>query len=338
MKSVYPIKTIALLSVCCLLIVQLSSGQVQNKNANASLKLIAFILLPDVSGRIDHLAYNSKKQLIYVAALGNNTVEVVDLKSKKVIHSIKGLDEPQGIRYIPETNVVFIANGGNGECTVFDAETYKPVAKVKLGGDADNVRYNPATNQIFVGYSAGAIAILDGKTYKQLADIKLAGHPESFQLEGDSKIYVNVPDAHLLEVIDLKKNTIAEKWKIEEATANFPMALDAVNHRLFIGCRHPAKLLVISTETGKKVASMDTNGDTDDIFYDTVTKQILMSCGDGTVDVFTQISPDKYEAVSKIETRSGARTALFVPELNQIIVAAPARSGKEAQLMVYEKK
>jgi YVTN family beta-propeller protein len=314
-----------------------SSSPGKNNSLKPPLKLIASVPLPGVSGRIDHLAYNSRKQQVYVAALGNNTVEVVDLKSNKVIQTIKGLNEPQGIRYISETNVIFVANGGNGECAVFDAETYKPVATVKLGGDADNVRYNPATSQIFVGYGEGAIAILDGKTYKQLADIKLAGHPESFQLENDSKIYVNVPDAHLLEVIDLKKNTIAEKWKIEAATANFPMALDVVNHRLFIGCRHPAKLLVINTETGKTVASLDTNGDTDDIFFDTATRQIFMSCGDGSVDTFGQISPDKYEAVSKIETRSGARTALFIPELNQVIVAAPARSGKEAQLMVYEK-
>jgi hypothetical protein len=83
---------------------------------------------------------------------------------------------------------------------------------------------------------------------------------------------------------------------------------------------------------------LDTDGDTDDIFYDTVTRQIYMSCGDGYVDVFRQSDPDKYEIVSKIETRSGARTSFFVPELNQLIVAAPARSGTEAQLMFYEKK
>ena len=320
-----------------MLFLQCSSGQVKNNNADALLKLIGTIPLPGVNGRIDHMAYNSKQQIIYVAALGNNTLEVVDLKNKKVIHSIKGLSEPQGIRFIPESNVIFVANGENGVCNVFNADTYQQITSIKLDGDADNVRYDPVAKRIYVGYGSGGIAIIDAVTFKQLADIKLSGHPESFQLD-NKKIFVNVPDAHLLEIIDVDKKSIEAKWKVEEATSNFPMALDATNHRLFIGCRHSAKLLVLNNETGNTITSLETSGDTDDVFYDPVTKQIYMSCGGGYVDIFKQIDPDKYETVSKIETRSGARTSLFVPELNQLIVAAPARSGNEAQLMIYEKK
>jgi YVTN family beta-propeller protein len=304
------------------------------------LKLFATIQLPNVSGRIDHLAFVPKNKTVFVAALGNNTVEVVDLKSNKVIHSIKGLHEPQGIKYIPESNTVFVANGENGECYVYNADTYRLITSVKMpGGDADNVRYDLSTGKIFVGYGDGGIAVIDAKTFRQLADVKLTGHPESFQLSADSKkIYVNVPDALTLATIDLEKYEVTDRWKIEIAKANFPMALDEMNHRLFLGCRNPAKLLVINSGSGNIIAQLDIDSDTDDVFYDSSSKQIYISCGGGYVDVIKQNGPDKYEVTSRIESRSGARTSLFVPELNQLLVAAPARSGSEAQLMVYEKK
>jgi YVTN family beta-propeller protein len=327
-----------LVSIICFWLC-LNECQGQTSSQNDSLKLTATIPLPGVSGRIDHLTFDIRNKTIFVAALGNNTVEVVDLKSKKVIHSIKGLHEPQGIKYIPESNTVFVANGENGVCDIFNADSYQLITSIKMSGDADNVRYDSATGKIFVGYGDGGIAIIDAKTFKQLADIKLPGHPESFQLDVDSKrIFVNVPDARILATIDLDKKTISDKWKIEIAAANFPMALDSKNHRLFIGCRNPPKVPVINSETGKTIAQIDIDSDTDDVFYDSSSNQIYVSCGGGYIDVFKQIGPDKYAAVSRIESRSGARTSLFVPELNQLIVAAPARSGSDAQLMIYEKK
>jgi YVTN family beta-propeller protein len=333
-------KTLILnLFIICFVPIQCSSGQTNNSATDPSLVLTTSIPLPNVSGRIDHLAYKSKLQVIYVAALGNNTIEVIDLKNKKVIHTIKGLSEPQGIRYIPENNIIFVANGENGECDVFNADSYQLITSIKLEGDADNVRYDAAARRIYVGYGDGGIAIIDAKSFKQLADIKLPAHPESFQLDHDAnKIYVNVPDAQMLVPIDLITNTIADKWKIETARANFPMALDVDNHRLFIGCRNPAKLLVINSENGNTIATIDIDSDTDDIFYDSSSKQIFVSCGGGYIDVFKQSEPDKYEAISRIESRSGARTSLFVPELNQLIVAAPSRSGNVAQLMIYQIK
>jgi outer membrane protein assembly factor BamB len=207
------------------------------------------------------------------------------------------------------------------------------------GGDADNVRYELTTGKIFVGYGDGGIAAIDAKTFKQLTDIRLPGHPESFQLSNESKeIFVNVPDAQILATIDLDKMAITDKWKIETAKANFPMALDANNHMLFVGCRNPAKLLVINSKSGNVITQIDIDSDTDDVFYDNASKQIYVSCGGGYIDVIKQNGPDKYEVTSRIESRSGARTSLFVPELNQLLVAAPAHSGNVAQLMIFEKK
>jgi YVTN family beta-propeller protein len=328
--------SLSALLLCNIFFIQCSTAQVKT-NDNASLRLVVSIPLPNVSGRIDHLAYDSKHQFVYVAALGNNTVEVVDVKNKKVVHTIKGLEEPQGIRYIPERNAIFIANGGDGACTAFDADSYQQIFSIKLDGDADNVRYDSATHRIFVGYGSGCITILDATTFKQLADIKLPVHPESFQLD-KKRIFVNVPNIQSVEIIDLEKKSIENTWKMQDATLNFPMSLDTTNHRIFIGFRHPAKLFVFDTENGKTVASLDTDTDTDDVFYDSSTKMVYMSCGGGFVNIIRQVSPDKYEFVSKIETISGARTSLFVPELHQLFVAAPTRSGNAAQLIVFESK
>jgi YVTN family beta-propeller protein len=317
----------------------LNNSLAQTPVSIQGIEFVASIQLPNVTGRIDHSAYDNKNRTVFVAALGNNTVEVVDLKSQKVIHTIKGLHEPQGIKYIPENNIIFVANGGNGECDVFNADSYQLITSIKLEGDADNVRYDSSSERIFVGYGDGAIAIIDAKTYKQLSEIKLPGHPESFQLDNDAKrIFVNVPDALMVATLDLEKKSITDKWKMDNATANFPMALDSKNHRLFIGCRNPAKLLVINSETGKTINQIDISSDTDDVFYDGSSEQIYISCGGGYIDIVSQIDQDNYKSIARIESRSGARTSLYVPELNQLIVAAPAHSGNDAQLMIYKKK
>lgn len=295
--------------------------------------------MPSVHGRIDHLTLDGKKKRIFVAALGNNTVEVVDLNTSKVIHTIKGLSEPQGIVYIPESNTIFVSNGGNGECIAFDANTYQKMATVKLVGDADNVRYDSIDKRIYVGYGDGGIAIIDANTYKLIADVKLSGHPESFQIDKAAKrIYVNVPDERQIEVIDIEKQLVVNRLKMTVASSNFPMCLDESNNRLFIGCRHQPKLLIIDTQTGKTISSYDIDRDIDDVFFDSQKKQIYLSCGEGYIDVFTQKDPNTYISVEKVSSSSGARTSLFVPELNQLIVASPSGFNGDAVLLVYKIK
>lgn len=314
----------------------ITSCQAQMPSNNGTLKLITSIALPGVKGRIDHLAYDSTHQIVFVAALGNNTVEVVDLKKRAVVHSITNLHEPQGILFIPESNKIFIANGSGGECDAFDANTFQKTISVKLPGDADNIRYEADTKKIYVGYGDGGIAVIDAITFKLMHQIRLDAHPESFQIDKSSeRIYANVPDEKQIEIVDLRNNVVLDKWKISEAASNFPMALDGVNHRLFIGCRHPAKLLVIDTQTGKSISALTIDGDADDIFYNPGRKEIYISCGSGYVDVFKQTDADTYIPGGKVPTRPGARTSMFMPGVNQLVVAAPSHVEKEATLYVY---
>lgn len=322
-----------------LVVFGLEGCNAQPSKQGQALTLITSVPLPDVSGRIDHLAYDSSTGRIFVAALGNNSVEVVDLRTSKVVHSIGGLNEPQGLAFIPDQNVLFVANGGNGAVDVFNAATYQKLSSIQLPGDADNVRYDALNKKVYVGYGGGGIGVIDAVTFKLITDIKLQGHPESFQLDIPvRRLYVNVPGQQQIAVIDLDKQLVINRWKITEAKANFPMALDAVNHRLFIGCRHPAKLLVIDSNSGKLMDEIDTDADADDIFYNPTNKNIYMSCGGGYIDVFVPKDNNTYTLLEKIATHSGARTALFIFPNNSLVIASPKGFSHSSEVIVYKSK
>lgn len=324
-------------TVITLVVFCLESCHAQPSKQSQALALVTSIALPGVSGRIDHLAFDSSTQRLFIAALGNNSIEVVDLKTSKVIHSITGLSEPQGLAFIPEKNTLFVANGSNGSFDIFNTATYQKLSSIQLAGDADNVRYDPINKKVYVGYGEGGIAIIDATTLKLEADINILGHPESFQLDIPARrIYVNVPDKQQVEVIDLDKQKVVDRWKLTEARANFPMALDAANHRLFIGCRHPAKLLVLDTQTGKLVTNVEIDGDTDDIFYNQTDSSIYVSCGGGYLDIIKQQGGNQYTQTEKLTSRSGARTSLFIPQITMLVIASPKDFSNVATLLVYK--
>jgi DNA-binding beta-propeller fold protein YncE len=307
------------------------------QDATAPLTLDKTIPLEKVEGRIDHLAADVAGQRLFVAALGNNTVEVLDLSTGKTIRSLPGFAEPQGIAYVPELDRIFVANGVDGTCRIIDGHSFKPISSVPCGEDADNVRYDEKAKRIYVGYTS-ALAVLDAKTGEKLADIKLAGHPESFRLEtAGPRIFVNVPKAGQIGVVDREKGTVTETWPLKEAKSNFPLILDEPNHRLFAGCRSPAKLLVydLSQPAGRLVTSLSISRDTDDLFYDAPNKLLYVSCGQGFIDVIKQSADDKYEKVKTIPTPVGARTSLLVPELKVFCLAVPHHGSQAAEIRVF---
>ncbi len=260
------------------------------KTADDPLTLSRTIALEGVSGRIDHMAIDLEGKRLFVACLGNNTVEVLDLAAGRRAGTITGLKEPQGVVFVPESGRIVAANGGDGTVRFYDGKTLQQVKTIDFKDDADNLRYDPAGKRIYVGYGSGAIGVLNAETGERTADIKLPGHPESFQLEarGD-RIFVNVPTARQVAVVDRRKAAVVAAWPLKGVGANFPMALDEGNHRLFIGCRTPARLLVLDTESGNVVAALDCAGDVDDVFYDPAAKRIYLSGGEGRLTVLAQI-------------------------------------------------
>jgi DNA-binding beta-propeller fold protein YncE len=301
------------------------------------LKLKQTIALRGVEGRIDHFTYDPAAERLFVCALGNNTVEVVDLRKGERIHSITGLGSPQGILYIPDLDRLFVANDKGGILKIYDAKSFQQISELNFKDDADNVRYDDATKKVYVGFGSGEIAVVSGPTGKQIGSIKLSAHPEAFELEKNGRrIFVNVPNSRHVAVIDRDKGEVIAKWQPDLAFGNFPMALDEANHRLFVGCRLPSKLIVLNTDSGKVVAKIDISGDPDEVFYDNKHHRIYTICGAGKINILDQIDLNTYAGSTKIDTKDGARTGLFVPERQILFVAIPHRGSQDAEIREYE--
>ncbi|MDB5905673.1 MAG: hypothetical protein JWM26_4551 [Betaproteobacteria bacterium] len=302
------------------------------------LELIATIPMPHVRGRIDHMAFDAKHHRLFIAALGNDTLEVVDVQAgaERVAHSVTGFAEPQGVVYVAELDRLYVSNGRGDRVDVLDGTSLKPLKRITDIADADNVRYDVAARKAYVGYGSGGLRVVDVAGSSPVADIRLAGHPESFQLEQSGRrIFVNVPATRHVAVVDRVQNRTIATWPIPEASANFPMALDENAHRLFVGARQPPLMLVYNTDSGNVVGRYPIGADTDDIFSDAKRRRVYVVCGEGRIDVFRRENADRYLLESSIKTAAGARTGLFVPDEERLYVAAPATAGRPAHLLVY---
>ena len=197
-----------------------------------ALTLEAKISLGEVSGRIDHLAFDPRRQRVYIAELGNNSVGIVDLSTHRLLRTVAGFSEPQGIAYEPSTDTVYVANGGDGTVRVLRGSDFAPTGTIALGDDPDNVRVDAAAKRVYVGYGSGALAVIDPATRQKIADIPLKGHPESFQLDpAGNSIFVNVPDANQIALVARDSQKQLAGWSTSALRANFPLALDSARTR-----------------------------------------------------------------------------------------------------------
>jgi hypothetical protein len=299
------------------------------------LKFSETIPLPGVEGRIDHFAFDASGERLFVCALSNNTVEVVDLRKGERVHSIRGLGSPQGVAFLPDVDRIIVANDNGGLCKLYDGKSFQAFSEVSLKDDADNVRYDNDAKEVYVGFGNGGIARINGDG-KQVGTIKLAAHPEAFELEKRGRrIFVNVPSAGHVAVVDRNNGQVTATWKTGGVSANFPMALDEANHRLFVGCRVPSKLVTFDTESGEIVSKIDISGDADDVFYDSKRHRIYVICGAGKIDIVEQTDANSYKRVSEIDTAAGARTGFFAPQRNELFIAIPHRASQPAEIRCY---
>lgn len=307
---------------------------------SAPLRLVQTVLLPGVHGRIDHFDVDLVHRRLFMSALGNNTLEVFDLRTNRLIHVVRGLHEPQGVTYAPESNRIYVAEGDDGTVRIFDGNTYRLIRTVRFPSDADDTRYDAVTRQVIVGYgddgNAG-LGILDSATGNLLSTVKLTGHPESFQLEASgARIFVNIPTAgNIIAVVNRKQRQVVTTWSLGGARDNFPMALDGEDHRLFITCRRPAEVLVLDTQTGKIIARLPCVGHADDMWYDEAHRRIYVSGGEGFISVIKQLDVNHYRRIAQVRTLPGGRTSMFVPPLSRLYLGIWGRGGQAEQLQVY---
>ena len=334
---------------------------------------IGSIPLKGVEGRLDHLAFDTRSQRLFVAALENHTVEVVDLTKRRRIRQITGISEPQGLLCIPEKNRLLVCSRGDGTCRSFDATTFQEGPWIDLGRNADNLRFDPEAQAIYVG-SAGEpgngllsavdlVALLPAAQGGQPApphspadfllsrprqadprmETQLPAHPESFQLDrANRRLLVNIPDEHQIAVLQIGANTLtnAATWPVTVGEKNFPMTLDAdlspPLHRL---PQTAAAGRLRHRHVGALLSQTPCVGDADDMFYDAKLKRVYVIGGEGFLDVF-QVSDTSQEParLARLPTAPRARTGLFIPDLQMLAVAAPRTTNRPAAVLLFQAK
>lgn len=340
------------------------------------MKLIETIPLPNVEGYFDHMAVDLKGQRLFLPGEHQRTVEVIDLREGKVMHTITGFGgDPRKTIYLPETNEIWV-DDGDSTVKAFSGDTYELVRNIPLSGHnldkdsrkvPDNGVYEQTTHLFYLGDRAdstpnagpkGSIEIVDVKNGSLVASIDVDGkNPAGLVLDpSSSKLYVVMGDTNQVIVIDREKHSVIATWPITGGPEPHAVALDAVNRRLFIGSRvkrghlyRPGKLVVMDADSGRVIDAIDTEGGVDEIEWEPKSKRIYYTGTTGFIDVFKQTNADHYEHLGKVATGAIAKTSLLVPELSRfysavpkhVILTPPIPQAKEAtiedaRINVYE--
>jgi DNA-binding beta-propeller fold protein YncE len=316
------------------------SAAVPDTRTTPPLELYEQVPVPNVSGRIDHFTYDSKHKLVIFSALGSNTIEVQDPFAGKIVHTITGLNEPQGVLYVPDFDKIVVANAENGRVDIFDGTNYTHQKQIDLGEDADNVRYDTKQKKVLVGFGEedGGIATIDPATNEQVGQVlKTGGHPESFQIETQgNRIFVNCPDAgNVVLAIDRSTGAVT-KWPLKGLRGNYAMALNEEDHRLFTVARKDPTLVVLDTGDGREVARVPVAGECDDVYFDSERKRIYVIGAEGFISVVQEKDPDHYELIQNVPTTVGVRTGIFLPKRDRMYLGVPAKGSEPAQIWAYE--
>jgi NHL repeat-containing protein len=320
--------------VLAIVALSVASAIVAQPAAPDPLRLEGKMPLGNVSGRIDHMAVDLAHHRLFVAELGNDSVGVIDLDAQKVLQRLSNLKEPQGVAYVQSNDSLYVANSGDGSVRVFRGTEYAPAGRIDLGADADNLRVDLPAGRLLVGYGSGAIGIIDLRGNNKTESFPLNAHPESFQLDaGTRQIFVNLPNKRNIAIIDGETGQQRASWPVRHG-GNFPMALDHERQRVLVVFRNPPKFAAFNWRTGDVVSEVDTCGDADDLFLDTKRKLVYITCGTGFIDVL-RADDSKYSRLTRIPTVVGARTGIFVPEMDRLFLGVRAQQKEPASIWIY---
>jgi len=312
-----------------------------------SLRLVQTISMPNVKGRIDHMEVDLESKRLFIAAVENGSMEVVDLGAGKWTRSVPGFKTPTEMSYVPELNKVFVASRDDGMVRVFRGDSLDLIDSVKLELGVNRIVYDPARKYLYVGYGAklagfdyGRVGIIDARSNKLLGDMVVEAHPSQILLDNAAhRIVVAVWELGRIDVFDARDRQVVLTWTTGGQSG--AMALDQTHHRLFVATRNaPQMMIVYDSESGQEVARLPADGRMNGVYYDGWHKRIYVTCGRdlpaGFIFVYEQKDADHYEFIGKVPTGPGAGTSFWVPQLNRFYVAVPAAEKQEAAVLVFE--
>jgi DNA-binding beta-propeller fold protein YncE len=336
-----------LLVVLALALVWAAKSPAQEK---MPLRLVQTVSLPGLQRHWDHFGADVKSNRLFVTSGDEPVVDVIDMRTNKLIHTITGTKGSHNVLTFPEMKKIVVVDGEASELKIYNYDTYELMGHTELTIDADPAVYDPVTKYLYVVNGGRAaktpyclISVVDMATDKKLADIKLdTNRLESMALEKSGpRLFVNMTTANVIGVVDREKRALVATWPITAGLQNVPMQYDESTHRLFVATRMPSRLVVVNTDTGKEVTSLPTADSVDDLAYDPSLHRLYVPGGNlngavGAVTVIQQKDADHYEVIANIPTKPGARNARLVPELNKYYVNVSTKGPQEAQILVYD--
>lgn len=308
------------------------------------LQLLQTIPLPEIDGRIDHFSIDVKGKRAFLAALAKNTLEVIDLQAGHVTQTLSGFAKPQGVLFVPELNKLFVATGADGTLKTVDGTSLAVTGTASVSLGADAIGYDPRSKQIYVGSGGadagkelGDLTVFSAATGAQVAALTAEAHVGGSLVESHGeRLFVLVPEKAQVLVLDRKTRAPVAKWTVPGIQKSVALDLDERSHRLFLGVRTPASIVVLNSDSGMVVASVPTVATLDGLSFDPVTRRIYTTGGEGFVDVTQQIDADHYERIAHIPTGPTARTSVFVPKWRKLYVAVPRDKENAAKLLVFQ--
>jgi hypothetical protein len=261
-------------------------------------------------GSWDYLTVDSVTHRLFVPRSTHTLV--IDAESGKTLGDIPGQKNAHGVAIVPQVNRGFISDGGGtGAIIIFDLKTYAVLGKITAQPDADGIIYDPSVGRVLVVSGDGGVLMsikpdIDPTSGKIEAPIDLGGKPEFLASDGNGKVYINLEDKDNVAVVDFKARKVIAHWPVAPGGSPVGMAIDTKTHRLFIGCRKPQKLIVMSAENGKVLSDLPIGAGVDATKVD--AGEAFASCRDGSLAVARETSPGKFEIVQTVKTPIGART------------------------------
>jgi DNA-binding beta-propeller fold protein YncE len=308
----------------------------------SALTLKQTIALPVVTGKFDHFALDDAGQRLFASSTGTGAVIVIDLTSNKIVESLQGLGKPHGLAWIAETGRLFVTDGAKGELDVYSGAPLKRIQSIPLAEDADDMVYDSATKLLYVGYGGtnaanpSRIAVVDTASLHVVTNLPVASHPEALELDPNAdRIFANIADSGQVVVIDGKTQRIAATWPLQQGKGNTPLAFDAADDLLLVGCRTPAELVVINATTGTEGSTVSSDTGADDLFFDPASHHAYLITGAGTVDSFELSADRKLVRLATTQTDRGAKTGYLDIKHRRLYIGVPGTAGSSS-VRVYE--
>jgi DNA-binding beta-propeller fold protein YncE len=282
--------------------------------------------LKDISvggeGGWDYLSVDPAARRLYVSHA--TKVVVIDLDQDTVVGEITNTPGVHGLAPAPDLGRGFVSCGRENKAAIVDLKTLAILSKVDTGQNPDGMLYEPLRQEVYMfnGRSASA-TVIDAKAGNIVATIPLGGKPEFAVADATAgRVYNNLEDKNAVAVIDAKTHTVVTNWPIAPGEEASGMAIDLEHHRLFLGCGGSKTMVMLDSATGKVVGTVPIGDGVDANAFDPGTQLAFASCGDGTVTIAHEDTPDKLTVVQKLETRRGSRTMTLDPKTHRIYLAA----------------